>query len=117
MATESTGSGEALLSQRVSPPEADPCFVRSREPRTEPFASFMKIMRADLGLTSGTPIGRDPASVSACRISTRACASMNGTLAALKNQGRSVSVIFTSTMPASQGPAVSTESSVGDDWL
>src|SRR5919108_5192146 len=111
-----TGSGEAELSHTPKPFTTPGRRVRLREPSTSPVFSLMNVTRADLGLTSGTATGRAPLTESNFMIDTRACALMNGTCATLKNQGKSVSVSFTSTMAAVHGGASTTVSSVGEDW-
>ncbi len=102
-----TGSGAAALSQTPSPLLV-PAFVRAVVPRIAPESSSTNHARADCGLASGTPTGSAPAELSICRIEIRACALMYGTrpsipASGLKYQGRSVSVSFTSIIPALQG--------------
>src|SRR5437660_10839857 len=113
-----TGTGAARLSQTTRPPTVAVSFVRGCEPSTVGgfVLSSTNVTLAERGFTSGTPIGSDPDIVFACRIDTRAWALMKGRFASRKNHGRSVSVIFTSIICASQGCAVLTVSSVGEDW-
>ena len=97
-----------------------PTLVSAVVPRTVPESSSTNHARADCGLASGTPTGSAPAEDSICRIEIRACALMYGTrpsipASGLKYHGKSVSVIFTSIIPALQGvPTV--VSSVVPGW-
>ena len=111
------GSGAPELSQSARP-FADPAGVSACVPRIwYGGVSLKNVTLATFGFTSGTPTGSAPAVVSFCRIETRAWALMNGTRASRKNHGRSVSVIFTSTITAEHGGEGFTVESTGDDWL
>ena len=68
-----------------------------------PVDSSTKTARATFGSTSGTATGSAPPMLSSPCTSTRACALMAGTVAIWKYQGRSDSVIFTSTIRAEHG--------------
>src|ERR687888_313031 len=106
-----TGNGADALSHTTRP-LLEPTLVNGVEPSTAPVSSLTNHARALFGFTSGTAIGKAPAALSFWKIDTRACALMYGTLVprapssvgiGLKKNGRSVSVILTSTISAGQG--------------
>ena len=110
-----TVAGAPLLFQKTRPPLEPGCLTSENSqlatatpPEVQPesalpVVSSMNRANAYFGLESGTPTGSAPATVSICRISTRACALIAGTTWTPKNHGRSCWVILTSTIIEEHG--------------
>src|ERR671937_413470 len=104
-----TDTGVTALLWNISVEPESPMSLSDAVARTAGFPSvpftpsLTKIAAADCGTGFGTAIGRVPLDDDSCNSATRACALSLRTKPPTKNQGRSVSVTFTSTYPAMQG--------------